>query len=267
MNDPFAVIAEAFSRAGPKYDAFALDHPHLARMREKIYDHLQRFAPPGARILELNAGTAIDAVALARRGFSVHATDIATGMLALARDKVEKLGLEQRISLQECSFTRLDQIQSAPFDVVFSSMGGLNCLPDLRPVIRQLPSVVKPGGLVTWVLMPPICLWELAEIFRGHPKLAFRRLKPGGTRTHLEGLYFTTCYFTPCQVVGWFGTAYKRLAIEGLSVLTPTANSKNMITRFPRLYRSLAWLDDRLAHRSPWNGWGDLFILSMRAPK
>lgn len=122
----------------------------------------------------------------------------------------------------------------------------------------------KPGGLVTWVLMPPVCLWEMAEIFRGHLRLAFRRFSKNGTRAHLEGLYFTVYYFTPQQIVDWFGAGYDCLAIEGLSVITPTAESKNFAKRFPRLYHVLAWLDDRLSPRPPWQGWGDFFIVTFR---
>jgi ubiquinone/menaquinone biosynthesis C-methylase UbiE len=260
----FATIAEAFSRTAEKYDRFGDDHPHLTRLRHKVYAHLARFLSPGARILELNAGTGVDAVHLAQQGFRVHATDIAPGMLQRLRDKVEHLGLDDRITTQECSFTRLDQVQGGPFDAVFSNLGGLNCIPDLGPVIEALPNVLRPGGLVTWVLMPPICLWELAMAFTGQVRFALRRLAPRGTQAHLEGLYFTIYYMTPRQALAAFGRAYQPLAVEGLSVITPTAESKNLARRHPRLYRALCWLDDRVSTRPPWWGWGDFFIVSLR---
>jgi ubiquinone/menaquinone biosynthesis C-methylase UbiE len=260
----FETIAEAFSRTAEKYDAFAEDHPNQTRMRNKVYAHLQRFLPAGSRILELNAGTGADAAKLARLGYYVHATDIASGMLERASDKARDPGLAGRMTVQECSFTELDQIKGAPFDAVFSDLGGLNCIADLTPVIQQLHYVLKPGGLVTWVLMPPVCLWEMGEVFRGHPRLAFRRFSKNGTHAHLEGLHFTVYYFYPRQVVKWFGRYYDCLAIEGLSVLTPTAESKNFAKRYPRLYRTLAWFDDRLAPRLPWRGWGDFFIITFR---
>ena len=264
MSQSFDTIAEAFSLTAEKYDAFAEGHPNQTRMRNKVYVHLEHYLPAKARILELNAGTGIDAVELARRGYSIHATDIAGGMMQRLCDKVEKLGLHDRITIQECSFTALDKIQGGPYDAVFSNLGGLNCIPDLRPVIGDLPRVLKPGGLVTWVLMSPVCLWELAEILRGHPRLAFRRFARNGTRSHLEGLYFNVYYFTPQKVIDWFGKDYDPLAIEGLSVITPTVESKNFAKKHPRLYQTLTWLDDRFSKRSPWRGWGDFFILTMR---
>src|SRR5687767_9823406 len=137
MNQiPLETIADAFSRTAEKYDSFAQDHPHLTRMRNKVYAHLVRHVSPGARILELNAGTGTDAVELAQRGFLVHATDIAPGMLTRLRDKVEMSGLQGRVTIEQRSFLALEEVSGTPFDAVFSDLGGLNCVPDLTPVIR-----------------------------------------------------------------------------------------------------------------------------------
>ncbi len=263
MQDKFETVAEAFSRTAEKYDSFAEDHPNQTRMRNKVYAHVERFVPKGSRILELNCGTGTDAVELARRGYQVHATDIAPGMLDRLQNKIEKFDLAKQITFQQCSFLELDTVQNTPFDAIFSDLGGLNCIPDLSPIIQQLPKVLRPNGLVTWVLMPPVCLWEMAEIFRGHPRLAFRRFAHHGTRAHLEGLHFTVYYFTPEKVLKWFAEDYDCLAVEGLSVITPTAESKNFAKRYAGLYRTLSWLDDRFASRKPWRGWGDFFIMTM----
>ncbi len=264
LSDPFENIAEAFSRTAEKYDRFAEDHPNLSRMREKVYSHLSRHLSPGARILELNAGTGTDAVALAGRGYYVHATDIAPGMLQRLRDKVDRSGLAERVVVQNCSFTALEAVHGGPFDAVFSNLGGLNCIPDLRPVIAQLPLVVAPGGTVTWVLMPRICLWELGLVFTGDFKVAARRLSRGGTLAHLEGKRFMIYYFTPQQVIAAFRPGYQLQEIEGLSVFAPPAESKNLALKHPALYRGLCWLDDHLARRPPFYGWGDFFIATFR---
>ena len=261
---PLETISEAFSLTAERYDSFAQDHPHLTRMRNKVYAHVQRHVPQGAHILELNAGTGTDAVQLAARGYHVHATDIAPGMLERQRGKVRELGLGDRITVEERSFLSLEAIPGAPFDAVFSDLGGLNCVRDLSPVIAQLPQVLRPGGIVTWVIMPHVCLWEMAEVFRGHFRLAFRRFSHEAVRANLEGLHFDVYYFSPRQVLDWFGHDYERLALEGLSVLTPTAESKSFATLFPLVYRTLAWLDDRLSPHWPWSGWGDFFMLSLR---
>ncbi|MCL4531257.1 MAG: class I SAM-dependent methyltransferase [Chloroflexi bacterium] len=257
-------IAEAFSRTAAKYDSFASDHPHLTRIRDKVYDHVTRLIPRGVRILELNAGTGTDAAALVQRGYRIHATDIAPGMLNRLQNKVEELKLQDRITVEERSFLSLDNVPGAPFDAVFSNLGGLNCIPNLTPVIRQLPKILKPGGLIIWVLMPRVCLWEMAEVFRGNFRLAFRRFARRGARANLEGLHFDVYYFSPHEALSWFGKDFDLIALEGLSVLTPTAESRNFAKQFSRLYKILSWLDDRVSPHWPWYGWGDFYILSMR---
>ncbi len=223
---PLDTIAEAFSRTAEKYDSFAEDHPHLTRMRNKVYSHVMQHVPRGARILELNAGTGTDAVQLAQRGYFVHATDIAHGMLDRLQDKVNTLELHDHVTMEERSFLSLENVQYAPFDAVFSDLGGLNCIPDLAPVIEQLPKILKVGGMVTWVLMPHICLWEIAEVFRGNLKLAFRRFSHRRVRANLEGLNFDVYYFSPRQVRQWFGNNFEFLALEGLSVIILTMKYK-----------------------------------------
>lgn len=265
MNQvPLETIAEAFSRTAEKYDSFAQDHPHLTRMRNKVYSHVMRHVPRGARVLELNAGTGTDAAQLAQRGYFIHATDIAPGMLHRLQEKVNRLGLQDRVTMEARSFLSLENLQGAPFDAVFSDLGGLNCVPGLTPVIQQLPNVLKHGGVVTWVLMPHVCLWEMAEVFRGNFSLAFRRFSRGRVKANLEGLNFDVYYFSPQQVLGWFGKEFELLSLEGLSVLTPTAESKNFAKWHPRLYRALSWLDDNLSPHWPWRGWGDFYILTMK---
>ncbi len=261
---PLEAIADAFSRTAARYDEFAEDHPHLTRMRRKVYEHFARVVEPGSAVLELNSGTGTDAVQLALRGYRVHATDIAPGMLERGREKVARLGLADRVTVEARSFLDLDEITGGPFDAVFSDLGGLNCTADLRPVIGSLDGVLRPGGVVVWVLMPRICLWELALAFTGQFRLAFRRLSRHGTRAHLEGRFFDVHYFDPSRVIRDFGPEYELLALEGLSVITPTAESKNLAKRHPRVYRALAWLDDRVSPHAPMSGWGDFYILSVR---
>jgi ubiquinone/menaquinone biosynthesis C-methylase UbiE len=259
-----AAIADAFTKTAARYDAFAHDHPHLTRMRAKVYAAFERFVAPDGSVLELNAGTGTDALQLAQRGHRVHATDIAPGMLARLRDKVATHGLEGRVSVQECSFLSLDEVLGGPFDAVFSDLGGLNCCADLRPVFRGVDRLLRPGGVAVVVVMPPICLWELALVFTGQFRLATRRLTAGGGRAHLEGREFDVHYFTPRQVLDAFGPGYEPLGVEGISVLTPTAESKGLAHRHPRLYRLLAAADDFVSPHAPFSRWGDFFLVAVR---
>jgi SAM-dependent methyltransferase len=263
MDDHFNRVAQGFSRKALVYDEFGRDHENLTRMRRRVYAHFTQLAPPGSRVLELNAGTGYDAANLVQQGYLVHATDIAPGMLAQIEAKIAGQELASRLTVQACSFTELDQVMGGPYDAVFSNMGGLNCIGDLTQVTRHLPDLLRPGGIVTWVIMPPICPWELVKLAKDF-RVATRRLKRKHILAHVEGAYFAVHYFTPGEVRRAFGPQFTPLKLEGLSVLTPTADSKNFAVSHPRLYRLLAWLDDRLCDKRPFCNWGDFFIISLR---
>jgi hypothetical protein len=104
----------------------------------------------------------------------------------------------------------------------------------------------------------------MAEVFRGNFSLAFRRFSRDSVRANLESLNFDVFYFSPRQVIGWFADNFELLALEGLSVITPTAESKNFAKWHPHFYQVLSWLDDKLSPHWPWYGWGDFYILTMK---
>jgi ubiquinone/menaquinone biosynthesis C-methylase UbiE len=264
MNDTFEKVAAAFSRKALVYDAFGQDHPNLTRMREQVYRHLLDYARPPARILELNAGTGSDALFLAQAGFHVHATDLAPGMLAQIERKIAQHNLQNRMTAQQCSFTELEKISAPPFDVIFSNFGGLNCIPNLHIVTRTLPHLLNHDGIVTWVVMPPICLWDFAALAKGDWRTATRRWSRNGILANVEGVRFMTYYFSPAQVASAFGKNFRVLRVQGLSIFAPPADRKNFAHRFPRLYRWLVALDNRVCDAYPLRGWGDFFIITLR---
>jgi len=261
---PWEQVDQAFGRKAVLYDAFGRDHPNLARMRAKVRAHVESLLFPGASLLEINAGTGADAAYFAQRGYRVHATDLSAGMVAQIRKKISTRDLGGRLSAQQVSFTQLKSLPGKPFDGVLSNLGGINCAPDLGAIAHGLPGLLKPGSTVTWVVMPPVCLWELAQALRGNLHLALRRLKKGAVQANVEGIAIPTYYYAPRRVRAAFGPNFQVLRLEGLSVFTPPADHKEFPTRYPRLYRLLVGLEDLLADRFPFYSWGDFYILSLR---
>ena len=255
-------VADAFSRKAPLYDAFGYDHPNLARMRQRVYDHICALHPPGGHLLELNAGTGLDAALLATMGYRLLATDIAPGMVAAIEDKIARYRLSEQLSAAQCSFTALDQLTTGPFDGVISNSGGLNCVADLTPVAAQMARLLRPGGLVTWVIMPPICPWELAVTWKD-PRVGLRRLRRGGVLANVEGVRFMTHYFTPRQVRQALGDRFELVRLEALGLCTPPADNKRFAARYPRLFSTLVRLENALCDHWPFQNWGDFFIITM----
>jgi hypothetical protein len=71
-------------------------------------------------------------------------------------------------------------------------------------------------------------------------------------------------YFTPPQALAAFGAQFIPLDLEGLCVFAPPAESKNLARQHPRLYGWLCRMDELLARRAPFYGWGDFFVISLR---
>jgi ubiquinone/menaquinone biosynthesis C-methylase UbiE len=263
----FDAIDRGFSAKALVYDDYGADHPVILWARAQVRDHLTSLVAPGASVLELAAGTGADAVYLAERGYRVHATDLAEGMVAETRRKIAARKLGDRMTAQRLSFTELERTEGGPYDLVFSNFGGLNCVPDLRAMTQGLPRVLRPGGFVTTVIMPPVCPWELLQALRGDFRTAFRRLHPGGVMARVASAYFMTYYFRPRQVLRAFGPGYRRVAIRGLSVFSPPSYLEQFSRGHPRLFRHLTGLDERFASLPLLNAMGDFFILTVQAPR
>lgn len=257
-----------FSRKARVYDAYGAEHPAIQWTRSVVRAHVLALTPALSQrgrgnMLELNAGTGDDATYFAERGLRVHATDLADGMVAEIRRKIETRGLHDSLSVQQLSFTDLEHVTGGPYDLVFSNFGGLNCLPDLRPVAEKLPLVLRPGGYVVWVIMPPVCPWELAQALRGRFRVAFRRLRRRA-RAHVEGAYFSTFYFQPSEVKRALGSAFSVISLQSLSLLSPPAFMDGFPRRLPRLFRWLTRVDARVTRWPGLNAIGDFFMLTAR---
>ena len=253
--------AKAFSRKAAVYDQFGVGHENLTRMRQKVYTHLETVMPANGYLLELNAGTGLDATEMTKRGYQIHATDVAPGMIAEINKKVESGAGNGRLSSQLCSFTELNQVSCGPFDGIYSNFGGLNCIDDLTAVTQHIPQLLKPNGVVTFVIMPRICPWELALLFKDW-RVATRRLS-GKTIANVEDVAVETTYYSPKAVQNAFGPAFQPIRLEALSLLTPTADNKSFAQQHPKLLHQLVRWDDRLSTWPLLRSWGDFFILSL----
>ncbi|MDB5257431.1 MAG: SAM-dependent methyltransferase [Chitinophagaceae bacterium] len=262
MPVDFKSINQAFSNQSENYDQEDLANPVIHWMRSFVYKHMHPYLTSESHILELNAGTGIDALYFASQGHRVHATDLSDGMVKQIQQKIQQHQLSDVLSCQQCSYTDLQDIQSGPFDHVFSNLGGLNCIPDLKEVTKHLPALLKEGGYITWVIMPPVCPWELGLALKGNFKRAFRRLNKGGAMAHLEGEYFKTYYFTPSQVMQTLGVHFQKVSLRGLASFSPPPHKIDFPKNHPKLYKHLIATDEYLSASYPFNSWADHFILT-----
>lgn len=259
----FNAINRAFSKQSAHYDADDQANSILNEWRKQVYAHVSQFLRPSSHILELNSGTGIDALHFIGEGHRVHCTDLSDGMIDQIEKKRLKLNDPSLLTVQQCSFDSLNHVEGK-FDYVFSNFGGLNCLNDLSIVTRSITRLLKPGAFATWIIMPPVCLWEISWIFRGHRSVGMRRFHKNGTMAHLEGEYFKTYYFSLHQIKNAFGKNFRFMKSEGLGALTPPPSEHQFPKKHPHLHRMLNRLDGLGRHHFPFNRWADHIIVTMQ---
>ena len=256
--------ARGFSAMAQEYDTLAESHPIVIWMRSRIRRLVERQLSPGASILEINAGSGLDAAYFAAKGFRVHATDVAPGMLEAIAGKAANPELEGRLTYAALSFLQLDEAQGGPYDLVFSNLGGLNCTDELGRVGGGLSRVLKPGGSVVLVVMPPVCPWEMAQALRGHMATARRRFSKGGTLAKVGGGQVRTWYHAAGGLAGALGSEFRVEAVRSLCLFAPPSYFAGFVRRHPRLVRWLMRLDDAAGGRWPFNRGGDFYALVAR---
>lgn len=256
--------ATGFSAMPQTYDESAISNPVVAWMRTRIRHLVELRVESGKAILEINAGSGVDAAYFASKGYLVHATDTAPGMLAALAGKAAAPELGGRLTYEALPFERLSEAQGGPYDLVFSNLGGLNCTDDLAAVAGGLPGVLRPGGSIVWVVMPPACPWEMAQALRGHVSTAKRRFSKGGTLANVGGEHVRTWYHSPGKIARALGPAFRVEALRSFCFFAPPSYFGGFIGRHPRAVRMLTRLDDALGGIRPVNRGGDFYALVAR---
>ncbi|MCB0770594.1 MAG: methyltransferase domain-containing protein [Flavobacteriales bacterium] len=254
---------DAFSKQAAAFDGIDAANPLIAWVRGRVRNIALSHMQAGDTLLELNAGTGIDSYHFASRGIRVLATDAAEGMVTMMQAKKDgRPG--PPVEVMRCSFTELKRLGDRRFQHVFSNFGGLNCTDRLDLVLHGIDRVLLPGGTCTLVVMPPFSPWEALSLLKGNLRLATRRWSGNGTTALVEGLPFSCYYYTPGFIKRHLGKGYVVIAQRALSALVPPPYSLGFTEKWPRTFRTLSWLEDKLAHLPLVRNWGDHFVISLR---
>ncbi len=254
----------AFSKQAPVFDQIDEENSLIVWMRRRVHREVMAWIRKDDHLLELNCGTGIDALYFAGQGIKVHATDNAAGMLDQLSRKVAEGDLQDKISVQRCSFNKLEDLGTRlRYNYVFSDFGGLNCTDRLDKVLTDIDRLLEPGGRFTLVIMPRICPWELLMVFRGYFRTAFRRFRKGGAPARVEGLPFQCYYYDPGFIIRQMGTGYRLCSLKALALTVPPPYVEHFMERHPRLFSWLERWEDKLCGRAPFNRWGDHYMITM----
>lgn len=129
------------------YDAIAPEYDQRVApsswVRERLWERLDALFPPGSRVLDVTAGTGLDALHLLGRGVKVTARDLSPGMLLRLSERAPS------VPVAVADLSRLDEaLIVGPFDGLISTFAGLNAVADLGGFARAAARLVRPGGVL-----------------------------------------------------------------------------------------------------------------------
>jgi ubiquinone/menaquinone biosynthesis C-methylase UbiE len=238
----FTSVAEAFDRIAGIFDS-DLENATTARLRMKLYSVIESLIQPGSTVLDINCGTGIDALYLVKQGYRLCGIDISKKMIAATQLKFANAGLDH-IEFMVTSYDRLSPKNVPLADLVFSNFGGLNCTPDLASAADAIASVTKPGGYFIGVIMPPFSLWEaLSYAARLQWRQTLRRVHDYAPATGFNGTIFPVHYYSPGTTAAAFSSHFDRRQLIGLSIISPSPQSRRFVQRHPMLADLLVGID------------------------
>lgn len=240
--------SEAYWNAAADKYAEVFTETRTGRMwREAVQADLEAAFPPGAVVLEMNCGTGIDAIYLARRGVAVVACDISLRMIEIARQNAAAAGVRDRIEFRVLATEELSTLEEGRlFDGAFSNFSGLNCVRDLVAVRSSLVSHLKPGSRLLLCMLGRYGIWQrLWHLSRREWSRAIRT-----PQTRDIGGAVLVQYPSRSSIIDSFSIGFELRGWKGIGIAVPPSFLENWCTRFPRVTQGLNQLDRRIG-RAP----------------
>jgi 2-polyprenyl-3-methyl-5-hydroxy-6-metoxy-1,4-benzoquinol methylase len=125
----------------------------------------------GKTILHLQCHFGQDSLSLARMGAEVTGIDLSDKAIEEARGLNNQLGLNATFIC--CNIYDLSQHLNNQFDIVFTSYGTINWLPDLQQWGNIIADFLKPGGRFVFAEFHPL-IWMYDDDFE---KIAYKYFK------------------------------------------------------------------------------------------
>jgi len=255
-------MVSEFDIAAATYDAEFSRSSIGKAQRERVYHYLNRWLPAALNILEVNCGTGIDAVYLAKKGHRVTATDASEAMLKRGQEK--GAGLDIRFASLDLRDLAQPWLETT-YDLVFSNFGGLNCLhpAEFGRFMEQAANLLSEGGQLILVLMSRSCLLEdVYYRLKGQPKEAKRRHDGGPLEVNVNGVDVPTWYYNPKDVEALLPAGLKIQAAHPIGISIPPSYMQQGIDKQPWLLKLGAALEPILSLPA-FASRGDHFILKI----
>lgn len=136
-----------FDKYAPQYDKeeYALSWREEVDFMEDVFQ-----LRPGSSVLDIGCGTGRHSVELARRGYQVTGIDFSVGMLAVARQKAEQVGVNVEWIEADVTTFRFTKLFDAAICMTEAAFALLTPRQDPKQhdmaILRNVNAALKPGG-------------------------------------------------------------------------------------------------------------------------
>jgi ubiquinone/menaquinone biosynthesis C-methylase UbiE len=183
---------------------------------------VKRYLPKDkdTKILDAGGGTGRMTLLLAKLGYQVTLSDLSPGMLDVARGKLQKEVLLDRVEIKEANLASLP-FHDETFDLVVCLHSAFS-YPDSLKAAKELTRVMKIGGKI--IVDAHSRYWAVAHELNNNPELALKLLKSEANYSYdrhgdwlrafspeeLKGLFEEN----GIKVIGIYGSFYSLLSKE-----------------------------------------------------
>lgn len=241
-------IAVAYDAIATEYEVQLERNPVAAYMRRRLHRHFAATFRPGDCVLDLTAGTGLDALFLAGQGIQVSALDVSSRMIAELQQNAAKSGLH--IEARVLAAEQMDGPEGY-YAGAISTFAGLNTIQDMPALAQSLAHSLRPHGRVILHGLNEFCLWQAAA------NLLRRRAERDGV-LRVGGASVQHRLYSPFAL--WrqaFAPYFQVRQAYALSVVA----APPFIKRFPQTAPLVFQVDQLLGWAFPSSG--DFFVLDL----
>lgn len=266
----YTQVQSAYDRIAPRYDTSAGLHAVSRRAKQLALRIVKEQTPPGGRLLDVGCYTGIEALLLARDGYSVVGVDLSPEMIRIANQKAKGWRLTDRIAFETGRASDLRSLLTkgyAPFDTAYSVYGTLNLEPRIDAFKQALSELVRRDGVFVCGLLNPTVLYELLAAplkldFHGYRKLRKSAVETGigvGSDRVISFLY------TPREFAARMAPEFRLERVLGLHVLYPPPRGRHSESGgLWWVARALDAIELRLENHFPFSSLGFFSLLVFR---
>ncbi len=237
-----------------------INAPYFLRARRVVMDYFLSLLPDHSRVLDINCGTGIDTVEIARRGHRVKGIDVSSTMISFARENILTAGLSTAAEVSVGDYRWLP-VPELPFDAVLSDFGGINFTNDLDSVFSSVGGTLGAGGIFLINGVSHFSLMEfLAFATKGKFRTAFRRLSGGTAKI---GGREVVLYYHSRNAFVQIGRRHGFRLVDsfGLNILAPPLWADHFFVSHPKIAAFLEEIDNSVRRLTMFRSIGDFVVL------